>query len=226
MTFGVECLVLLNLSIIPIPDNYAQKVQSQYFRTQTTHFQKGYTMLVKTPARSTSFFTPNFTPSENTISANSSIFSRESSEVSWWQRQSPANQRRAIVDSTIQDIGKFHHIPSSKEWVRSVIRLAARGSVEIPTNRNNYSWQAAVNIISYPKYPLRKISPGMIVQMDWLCPNNKSYPHTAIVIKTDESGLIWVDCGWKNRGLVESRRILNSCFENAVGNRYTVYEIL
>lgn len=206
-------------------DNYPQKVQSEYFRKNNT-FSKGHTMLVKTPRGSAGLFTPIFKPRHNTISANSSTFSQEMPEKSWWQKQTPAGKRAAVVETAIQDIGKFHHIPSSKEWVRSVVRITTRGAVEIPANKNNYSWEAAVSIISYQKYPLCKIKPGMILQMDWLYPDNKLFPHTAIVIKTLRDSLVWVDCGWKSRGLVEDHRVLNSYFENAVGNRYTVYEVL
>lgn len=153
--------------------------------------------------------------------------SREMARNIWWRNQTQAGRRRAIVETALRDIGKLHHIPSSKEWVKSVVRSASKGAVEIPMNEGHFRWTPSTDVAAHPRRPLCDVKPGMIIQMRLIRPNHCPLPHTAIVVQTESDGLLWVDCGWdENRSFVQTHHVSDDCFKEIVGNFYTVYDII
>lgn len=148
---------------------------------------------------------------------------------SWWRNQSQVGRRHAVVETALRDMGKLHHIPSSKEWVKSIVHSASQGLVDIPMNEkneNHFRWAPSASVATYPHRSLSDVKPGMIIQMSWFYPDGRLFPHTAIVVRAEGSGLVWADCGWQNRGRVAEHRVLDSYFKKAVGERYTVYEVV
>lgn len=164
-----------------------------------------------------------------------------------WQNASPEERRDVVVKTARSYIGRIHHLPSSKEWVRSVVREASSAfgdAVQIPVNKNHWEWLTGRDFAAHPRMKFADIKVGMIMQMRWLCPDGRAIAHTAIAARdfvpccencsnrqdptcecpSDAGFLYLLECGWRKRGLVEERRILHSFFRKTVGTHYTVYQ--
>ncbi len=148
------------------------------------------------------------------------------SMVNWWHGLSQNQRNAEILDVALDQVGDDTGL-ECKPWVQAVVNEASNGTVNVPSNLNDYTWKSSSNVRVMPRpFPIETVKPGQIIQMRWQNHDGSVYPHTAIVKSKTSTKMTWVDCNWRGDETVMTHTVYFSDFYWAVnGYDYNVYEI-
>jgi hypothetical protein len=144
-----------------------------------------------------------------------------------WHDLSQSERNQRILSDGHEDLNDDVGV-SCKIWVRNIVREASGNLVTIPSTKSNgYQWYSHPDVYAVPQpSPVEWVTPGCIIQMKWRNQNGTTYPHTAIVVSKNSSGMTWIDSNWNGDQVVRTHFVSYSQFYTAVqGYRYTLYYI-
>ncbi len=148
-----------------------------------------------------------------------------SSLVNWWHGLSQSQRNAEILDVALDQVGNNTGM-QCKHWVQEVVDEASQGTVYPPPNQNDYTWRSSSDVRKMLKpFPIEWTQPGQIIQMRWKNQDGATYPHTAILKNKTSTKMYWVDCNWNGDETVSVHSVTYSQFNQAVGDKYNVYEI-
>lgn len=117
-----------------------------------------------------------------------------SADAAWWRGLTQAERNQVILDRAARDTDRYVN-QECKEWVRTVVLDASRGSVNVPPTcptATGWYWCSGAGTVGL-SVNIRNVQPGWIVQMRRRHASGTYGPHTAIVVGRSSYGVAWID---------------------------------
>jgi hypothetical protein len=132
-------------------------------------------------------------------------------DKTWWHTRLTQAQRNDNIVRVAQSFPNgFNAGVSCKVWVQTmVVPQASKNVAKIPLN-NSYcdwmwQWGPDVEAVATDRWDGVEWWPGMIIQCQVRTTSGGLSPHTMIVISSDRWGAGFIECNWKNDGVVRRR---------------------